>query len=283
VLAPARASGTRVIDVPARADGRAAVETVADQVLETADGFGRAVVALQLANNETGALQPVAETAAVARAHGLSVHTDAVQAVGRIAVDFAALGVDAMSLSSHKIGGPKGVGALIVRDGVMLSPFIVGGGQERRRRAGTENVAAIAGFGAAAAAARQDLDGIGRIGALRDRLEREALRIAPHAVVIAGATARLPNTTCLALPGQSAETLVIKLDLMGLAVSAGAACSSGKVGPSHVLAAMGVAPDVARSAIRISLGWNSSEADVDAFLRAWMEIVGSAARKRAVA
>jgi cysteine desulfurase len=283
VLAPARACRARLITVPASTDGTVDVAAVAEQVLAAANGFGRGVITLQLANNETGALQPVAETAAVARAHGLFVHTDAVQAVGRIAVDVTALGIDALSLSSHKIGGPKGVGALVIREGVWLSPFIVGGGQERRRRAGTENVAAIAGFGAAAAAARQDLERIGRIRALRDRLEREALRIAPQAVVISGGTARLPNTTCLALPGQAADTLVINFDLTGLAVSAGAACSSGKVGQSHVLTAMGIPPDVARAAIRISLGWNSREAAVDAFLRAWTEIEGSAARKRAVA
>jgi cysteine desulfurase len=283
VLAPARASGARVIELPARADGTVAAEVVSALIGESTGEIGRAVVTLQRANNETGALQSVAETAAVARAHGLSIHTDAVQAPGRVAVDFAALGVDALSLSSHKIGGPKGVGALVVRGGVRLSPFIVGGGQERRRRAGTENVAAIAGFGAAAADARQDLEGIGRIAALRDRLEREAVRIAPQAVVIAGETGRLPNTTCLSLPGQSAEILVIKLDLAGIAVSAGAACSSGKVGQSHVLAAMGIAPDLARAAIRISLGWNSSDADVDAFLRAWSDIAGRAARRRAVA
>jgi cysteine desulfurase len=283
VLAPARASGARIVELPLHTDGTVAVEMVAAQMRDSAGAVGRAVVTLQLANNETGALQPVAETAAVARAYGLTVHTDAVQAGGRIAVDFAALGVDAMSLSSHKIGGPKGVGALAIRDGVRLSPFIVGGGQERRRRAGTEDVAAIAGFGAAAAAAQKDLERIRQIGALRDRLEREAVDITPQAVVIAGETARLPNTTCLALPGQSAEILVIKLDLAGVAVSAGAACSSGKVGQSHVLAAMGIAPDLARAAIRISLGWSSTEADVDAFLRAWREIAGSAARKRAVA
>jgi cysteine desulfurase len=283
VLAPTRASKARVITLPAHTDGTVELGTLAQVVLEAAHDCGRAIVSLQLANNETGALQPVAETAEAARAHGLFAHTDAVQAVGRIPVDFAVLGVDALSLSSHKIGGPKGVGALVTRDGLWLSPFIVGGGQERRRRAGTENVAAIAGFGAAAAAARQDLDNIGRIRALRDRLEVEAARIAPRTVVIAGEAARLPNTTCLALPGQSAETLVIKFDLLGLAVSAGAACSSGKVGPSHVLAAMGIPPDIARAAIRISLGWNSCEADVDAFLGAWIEIVGSTTHKRAVA
>jgi cysteine desulfurase len=283
VLAPARACGARIIALPARADGTVTVDRLAEQALEQTGGFGRAVATLQLANNETGALQPVAKAAAVARALGVSTHTDAVQAVGRIAVDVGALGVDALSLSSHKIGGPQGVGALIVRDGFGLSPFLVGGGQERRRRAGTENVAAIAGFGAAAIAAHQDLARTGRIRALRDRLEREATRIAPQAVVLARKSDRLPNTTCLALPGQSAETLVIKFDLLGLAVSAGAACSSGKVGQSHVLAAMGIAPEIARAAIRVSLGWNSSEADVDAFLRAWADIAGSAARQRAVA
>jgi cysteine desulfurase len=224
----------------------------------------------------------VVETAALAREHGLAVHSDAVQAAGRVPIDMRALGVDYLTLSAHKLGGPKGVGALVVRDGASLPAFIAGGGQERRRRAGTENVAAIAGFGAAANAARDDLAQTAKVRALRDRLEAEVREITPEAVVIAAEADRLPNTTNLALPGASAETLVIALDLKGIAVSAGAACSSGKVGASHVLAAMGLAPDVARAAIRVSLGPGSVERDIAAFLAAWDEIA-TGRRDRAVA
>jgi cysteine desulfurase len=210
------------------------------------------------------------------------MHTDAVQAAGRIGVDFEALGVDYLTLSAHKLGGPKGVGALVLRDGAGLPSFIVGGGQERRRRAGTENVAAIAGFGAAAEAACADLARMEQVRALRDRLEARVREVTPEAVIIAAGAGRLPNTTNLALPGSSAETLVIALDLEGIAVSAGAACSSGKVGASHVLAAIGLAPDVARAAIRISLGHASQERDVAAFIDAWSRIAAGR-RERAVA
>jgi cysteine desulfurase len=242
----------------------------------------RTLLSLQMANNETGALQPVAETAAPAREHGLAVHTDAVQAAGRVPIDMRALGVDYLTLSAHKLGGPKGVGALVIRDGARLPAFIAGGGQERRRRAGTENVAGLAGFGAAAVAAQDDLAKIQRVRALRDRLEAEVRGITPEAVIVAAEAVRLPNTTSLALPGASAETLVIALDLKGVAVSAGAACSSGKVGASHVLAAMGIAPEIARAAIRISLGPGSKEQDIAAFLDAWGQIAAGR-RERAVA
>ena len=244
---------------------------------------GRTLLALQMANNETGVVQPVAEAAAIARERGMSVHTDAVQAPGRIAVDFRALGVETMSLSSHKIGGPKGAGALVIRDDINLSPFISGGGQERRRRAGTENIAAVAGFGAAAAAAGRDAGEASRMPSLRDKLEREVLRSTPAAVVLGAQSERLCNTSCIALPGLTAETLVIKLDLAGIAVSAGAACSSGKVGPSHVLAAMGIAPEIARGAIRVSIGHATTEHDIDAFLAAWREIAVSKTRALKVA
>ena len=240
----------------------------------------RRLLSLQLANNETGIVQPVAAVAETARSQGLAVHTDAVQAAGRIAVDLQALGVDYLSLSAHKLGGPKGVGALIVRDGTPLPAYIAGGGQERRRRAGTENVPAIAGFGAAARAAVGDLATMDRVRALRDRVELEVKAVTPTAVVIGAEADRLPNTTSIALPGASAETLVIALDLAGVAVSAGAACSSGKVGASRVLEAMGLAPALARAAIRVSLGWGSTEADVAAFAAAWAHV---AARRRAVA
>jgi cysteine desulfurase len=271
VRAPAGTSGARLIGLPVDADGVVAAAGLGAALDEPLGPRG--LVTLQMANNETGVLQPVAEAAAIARARGLSVHTDAVQAAGRVAIDFRTLGVDFLSLSAHKLGGPKGVGALVVRAGAALPAFIVGGGQERRRRAGTENVSAIAGFGAAAHAAARGLAGMDRVRALRDRLEAEVQAITPDAWVIAAGAGRLPNTASIALPGASAETLVIALDLASVAVSAGAACSSGKVAASHVLDAMGVEPSLARAAIRVSLGWGSTEADVAAFLQAWAEIV----------
>ena len=280
VLAPARGSGAQLIDVPVGRDGVARHQCLGLHVRPWRDG--RALVSLQMANNETGALQPVAATAGWARQHSLAMHSDAVQAAGRVPIDVRTLGVDYLTLSAHKLGGPKGVGALVIRDGASLPAFVTGGGQERRRRAGTENVAAIAGFGAAAAAARRDLAEIDKVRALRDRLEAEVREIAPEAVVIAEEADRLPNTSSLGLPGASAETLVIALDLEGVAVSAGAACSSGKVGASHVLAAMGLAPDIARAAIRISLGPASTERDIAAFLAAWHRIAATR-RRRAVA
>ena len=237
----------------------------------------RVLVSLMVANNETGVIQPVAEAAALAHEHGALVHIDAVQGPGRIPVDFTALGADALVLSGHKLGGPRGVGALVMRDGVNLPPFVTGGGQERRRRGGTENVAGIVGFGAAAAAIAAERDAVERMGGLRAQLEDGVRRLAPAAVIVGTEAQRIANTSCIALPGKPAETLVIKLDLAGVAVSAGAACSSGKVGESHVLAAMGLPPEITRSAIRVSLGPQSSEDDVAAFLAAWEKIAGSAA------
>lgn len=239
------------------------------------------LVSHQLANGETGVIHDVARLAELVRAlrPDAVVHTDAAQAAGRIPVDFQGLGVDAMTLSSHKLGGPQGVGALIVRDRVGLVPLLTGGGQERGRRAGTENVAAIAGFGAAAEAARRNLASEARhMTALRERLEAGILAATPEAVIVGGRAPRLPNTTCMALAGRTAEILVIALDLAGIAVSAGAACSSGKVATSPVLAAMGLDPALRQSAIRVSLGWSTTEADIAAFLAAWSSIAGAAAR-----
>ncbi len=230
-----------------------------------------ALVSVMLANNETGAIQPVAEIAALARDHGALVHCDAVQAAGKIAIDMAGLGVDLLTLSAHKLGGPPGTGALIAGDGVTLAPLIAGGGQERGRRAGTENVAGIAGFGAAAEAAA-GLGGWPRIAALRDRLEARAGEAVPDLHIFGAAAPRLPNTSCLAMPGVRAETQVMALDLAGVAVSAGSACSSGKVEPSQVLLAMGAGEEAAANAIRVSLGWASESADVDAFLAAWADL-----------
>jgi cysteine desulfurase len=232
-----------------------------------------ALVSVMLANNETGVIQPLAEVSRLARRHGALVHADAVQAAGRIPVDLAALGVHMLSLSAHKLGGPQGVGALVVADGVALAPTQVGGGQERHRRAGTENAPGIAGFGAAAAAAGGDLVRSARLARWRDRLERRVRAIAEGSRVYGCGRERLPNTSCFSVAGVDSETQVIALDLAGVAVSAGSACSSGKVGPSHVLAAMGVARSEAECAIRVSLGWTSEAGDVDRFVEAWSALL----------
>lgn len=236
----------------------------------------RPLVSVMLANNETGVIQPIAEIAAIVHAANGLLHVDAVQAAGRIPVDMRALGADLMSLSSHKIGGPQGAGALIVDSDQNLKPLIRGGGQERGLRAGTENVAAIAGFGAAAEAALAGLDAeAGRMAALRERLEGGLRAATPDAIIFAHGVGRLPNTTLVAVPGVKAETALIAFDLNGFALSSGAACSSGKVAASHVLAAMGVEPALARGAIRISLGPTTTETEVESLLIAWKRLVPS--------
>jgi cysteine desulfurase len=228
-----------------------------------------ALVSLMMANNETGVLQPVAEAARIAHFHGSILHCDAVQAVGRVAVDVKSLDVDLLSLSAHKLGGPAGVGALYCREGIALAPQLRGGGQERGQRAGTENLAGIAGFAAAAEIAVGELDKAGHLADLRDELERKMAAAAPGSVFFGAEAPRLPNTTCLSLAGASSETQVMALDLAGVSVSAGSACSSGKVRPSLVLQAMGVPVDLARTAIRVSLGWQSVASDIDRFMTAW--------------
>ncbi len=241
-----------------------------ERLLDAADG-GPCLVSLMLANNETGVIQPVAAAAALARRHGALIHCDAVQAAGKLVLDLAALDVDLLTLSAHKLGGPAGSGALILRAGRDVAPLLRGGGQERGRRAGTENLPGIAGFGAAAAAARRDLAAgeADRMRALRDRLERMVCALAPRAVIHGTGALRLPNTSCIGLPGLPAETQVMTLDLAQVAVSSGAACSSGKLRASHVLDAMGLPPEAAGSAIRVSLGWASTEDDVERFVAAW--------------
>jgi cysteine desulfurase len=235
---------------------------------------GQALVCLMLANNETGALQPVAEAARLCREAGALLHVDAVQAAGRILVDLAALGADSMAVSSHKLGGPQGAGALLLAPSVSAAatPLIAGGGQERGRRGGTPALPAIAGFAAAARVARPSP----ALAALRDAAEGGA--VAAGAVALGAGAPRLPNTTCLALPGVRAETQVIALDLAGIEVSAGAACSSGKVSRSHVLDAMG-AGALAGEAIRVSLPWCAGAADVDAFLHAYRAMAQRLSRR----
>ncbi len=254
VLEAAKATGKAVEIIPV--DSHGVIDLAA---LETMLKGPKALVSVMLANNETGVIQPVADVVQLARGH--LVHTDAVQGLGRLPVNFGLLGVDMMTLSAHKCGGPMGAGALVVRDGLALEPLIHGGGQELRRRAGTENLVALAGFGAAAQMKTN-------LRTLRDRLEA-----ALDGAVIFGRDAdRLPNTTCFAWPGLSAETLLMSFDLEGVALSSGSACSSGKVTKSHVLAAMGVAPEISGGAIRVSLGWDTSEDHIDHFIAAWRKI-----------
>lgn len=271
VLAAAAALDPEAPRIPAARDGR--VDLGALDGLLAAQG-GAALVSVMLANNETGVIQPAAEIARRAHAAGALFHCDAVQAAGKMPIDVQELGADLLSLSAHKLGGPQGVGALYVAEHVALAPLLRGGGQERGRRAGTENVPGIAGFGAAAAAALRDLADMARIAALRDALEAAVLARSNRArrlgVRIAGGEApRLPNTSCVVLPGVPSETQVMALDLAGVAVSAGSACSSGKVRPSHVLAAMGHSAEDAGAAIRASFGWASAPADVERFVEAW--------------
>jgi cysteine desulfurase len=236
------------------------------------------LVAVMAVNNETGVIQPIEAVASLTRRYGARLHVDAVQAAGRIAVDAQRLGIASLSLSAHKLGGPQGAGALVLLDDANFRPLIQGGGQERNRRAGTENVAAIAGFGAVAReAARLEEPAI--LAPLRDRLERLVTALVPQTVVIAAASPRVANTTCLSLPGVRAETLVITLDLEGYAVSAGAACSSGKVKTSAVLQAMAVEPEVAAGAIRVSLGWATERAAIEAFVDTWARVAARFARR----
>jgi cysteine desulfurase len=278
VLRPVRHAGLPVYEVPAGADGTVSVAAVAAaltaaQAAQSASGeAGPALVALMLANNETGAIQPVAEVARLAHAAGAVLLCDAVQAAGKIPVDLSQLDADFLTLSGHKLGGPAGVGALVTRDDWIPAPLLRGGGQEKGMRAGTENLSGIAGFGAAAAAARQGLSGMTSVAALRDRLQAGLLAACPDAPVHGRAADRLPNTLCIGMPGVPAETQVMALDLAGVAVSAGSACSSGKVTPSHVLTAMGLPEPAAREAVRFSLGWASTAADVDRAVAAWSSL-----------
>ena len=271
VRAGGRFSRDAIAEVPVTTAGRIDHAALRDAV----ERAPRPLVSLMLANNETGVVQPVAEAAAIVHAAGGLIHVDTVQGPGRLACDIGALGADLLTLSAHKIGGPKGVGALVraSEDIHLPDPLVRGGGQERGLRAGTENVAGIAGFGAAATAARTQLAAeAAHMRALRDLLEAGLKAISPSAVIFAETAERLPNTTLFAVEGMKAETAVIAFDLEGVAVSSGAACSSGKVQPSHVLAAMGVSPALTRGAVRLSVGWATTEADIERLLAAWRKL-----------
>ena len=263
VFAPSRIAINGVTVVPVDGDGVIDLAAL-DTMLATRPG---ALVSLMLANNETGVCQPIREAVALAREVGALVHCDAVQGPGKVPFDFDALGVDMLTVSAHKFGGPMGTGALVVRKGFYPRAQQVGGGQEGYRRAGTQNVPGIAGFGAAAQWwIENDID-LTVVMKLRDRLESACLEFG--ATVFGADAVRLPNTSCLTMPGVSSETQVMAFDLDGIAISAGAACSSGKVGPSHVLAAMGAPSELAASAIRVSLGWDTREDDIELLIGAW--------------
>ena len=223
-----------------------------------------ALVSVMHANNEIGTIQPIEELARLARERGALFHTDAVQSAGKLPIEVRALGVDLLSISAHKFYGPKGIGAIWVRRGLRLLPLLTGGKHERNRRAGTENVAGIVGMGAAAAAARGKMADEGtRLAALRDHLEEGILRVVPGTVVNGARQPRVPNTTNVSFDRVEAESLLIALDLDGIAVSTGSACSSGTLEPSHVLKAMGFPPHRTQNSIRFSLGAGNTDADID--------------------
>jgi cysteine desulfurase len=238
-----------------------------------------ALVSVMFANNETGAVQPVAEVARIVHEAGGLLHVDAIQALGKIPFDIKSIGADIVTLSAHKVGGPKGAGAAVLAGDVQgLEPLLRGGGQEFGRRAGTENVAGISAFGAATKAAMAALEGdTARLRNLKDRLE-EGLKQTPGMIVFSEDAPRLPNTTLFTVPGLRAETAVIGFDLAGIAVSSGSACSSGKVQPSHVLDAMGTGRELAQGAVRLSTGWSTSEADIDLALKAWRKLADALLR-----
>jgi len=278
VLAGGRFARDQIERAPVNASGIVDL----DWLREALDRKPVALVSIMLANNETGAIQPIAAVADMVHAAGGVLHVDAVAAVGKLSINFSEMGADLLSISAHKIGGPKGVGALIVADRVLgLESELRGGGQEKGRRGGTENLPGIAGFGAAARASADDLESDAAHGArLRQRLEAGLKAAADNVIIFSEDVPRLPNTTLFTVPGLRAETAVIGFDLEGIAVSSGSACSSGKVQPSHVLQAMHAAPDIARGGVRISLGWTTAESDIDQALGAWRKLTKSLGKKK---
>jgi cysteine desulfurase len=272
-----RIAGVRLEKLPVTVDGVLDTEALRVALRE---GKGRALVAVMAANNETGVVQPVAEIARLCREAGALLLVDAVTAAGKIDLDSGLC--DYMTLSAHKLGGPQGTGALVVRENAPLAPQLTGGGQQRGLRAGTENLSGIAGFGAAAKAVLSDAGECARVAMVRDHFEVALKQALPEAVIFGAGAARLGNTSNVALPGLASENIVIALDLDGVMVSSGSSCSSGKIALSHVLSAMGVAADFAGASIRVSFGWNSTNQDADAVI-ASLEHLQARVRARAAA
>jgi cysteine desulfurase len=268
VMKPAQMAGARVLRV--ERNGQVDLDDLAAALREA----GRpAFVSIMLANNETGVIQPVRAAADLVHAAGGVLHCDVSQTPGRIGLDVSELGADLLSMSAHKMGGVLGGGALVVKSDLAIAPQLIGGGQEKYRRAGTENVPAIAAFGAAAEEARANAHAA-RLKALRDRLEAKLGALGDGVVIVGAESPRLPNTSCVAIAGRSSETLVMALDLSGYAISAGSACSSGKVRQSPIALAMGYGEEIARSVIRISLGWWNSEAEIDGLVARLADLAG---------
>jgi cysteine desulfurase len=281
ILAGGRFDPDRITKFAARENGSVDLEELEKVLAHHDHSTGAPLVCVMLANNETGVIQPIAEVSKIVLANNGYLCVDAVQAFGKFAIDFPALGAHFVLLSGHKIGGPKGVGALLRMDEAILpQPLIHGGGQENLARAGTENVAAIAGFGAAIAVTTKNLDDRRSVSLLREHIEHGLEKISrqsgnkiPLPVFFGKSQPRLDNTSCFAVEGFKAETALIALDLKGISVSSGSACSSGKVNQSHVLNAMGVSPDLAECTLRVSIGRQTSSDEADHFLSAWENIM----------
>lgn len=265
VLQAAHESDLPVTEIPVTADGVVDVAALA-KLLEDETP---ALVCIMLANNETGIIQPMAEIGRLVKDHGSLLFCDAVQAAGKMPINMIGMHIDALSLSGHKLGAPMGIGALVTRPGIVVPPVLVGGGQELGRRAGSENISGIAAFAAAAKATKAALDDFQGLATLRDAMEAQLRELAADVHIIGADMPRLANTSCFALAGLNSETLVMALDLAGLSVSAGSACSSGKVSRSHVLAAMGLQTDISKGVLRVSLGWNSTPEDIQKLVAEW--------------
>jgi len=276
ILTAASQKYSDVTILPVSQDGLVSLNELSEAI--GSDG-SETLVSIMLANNETGVVEPIKELANVAHLKGALFHCDAVQGPGRIPIDIRNLHIDMLSISGHKFGGPKGIGALVISPQLQISPLIVGGGQERGWRGGTENISGIAGLGKAASLAILDLEEIDRIRELRDTLESRIETMCPEVNIFCSDVARLPNTSSLNMPGVQSDTQVITFDLAGIAISAGSACSSGKVEPSHVLNAMGAMPSISGCTIRVSMGWNSNINDIDRFTSVWKATFGGLSNK----
>jgi len=277
VMASAKLAGIPITVVPVDTKGVVVMSALTD-ALEAS--LKPALVSVMLVNNETGIIQNMKPIVEAVKNTGAMLHVDAVQAAGKLMLNFNTLGADYVTLSAHKLGGPQGVGAIILAPVAPLSPLVAGGGQEQGRRSGTENVAGIAAFGNAAVEAMSALGDMNRIATLRDHLEASIKTECPDAVIIGADSDRVANTSCIALPGVSGETQVMHFDLAGICISSGSACSSGKVKKSHVITALGYDEDIANASIRVSLGWNSTETDIDAFIKAFKTLYDRTASKR---